>query len=1094
MKKNLLFGAILCIGLLAIINSCVKDTFTEQDAYNEQRKNALQQDSIAKSNMELEAQLAQEQALLLDSLKKVGGVINYSVGVVVASESSWLPTSFMDGYKGEKGLDGATVTIAQHGMVYTVTTDASGIASFKDLRIGTANVNIRKTGYTTVDYVVDLPPLTLEEYVDIYDGLAEYSSETWTEHVVDLVRHAATMIPVFSLTDNLSTITGIATVETDLTNNSPEVAAGINIKGVIDVEDEEFFGTYLSYGYGPAKVTKSPGIDFYGAIRQIAFGSTISTATTGADGSFTLQVPSTPQGLPILITFDEFAADQTLLLPTLGGIPVWGPQTVRTMFGYNVGTPATALSYIPGLGTTSDSTLVQSAYVEFSEPAGSVAAQPTVAAKAHAVLTSSGIVSVRITEPGDGYTQAPVAIIKLGSGFNSVQAEGTAVISGGKVTDVTITNPGSGYLAAETVGVKFVEKIAKKAKYEPEFTFSVVEINPVSGGSGYAETPPVVTIVGSGTGATAHAVMEAYLDKITVTAPGSGYTQQPIVVLSDNFGATVTAAATMTLENPILSIAYDGTNTTLWPASPVPTVTIGSTATPPASLGAGATATATLATTGGVLYAGSIVHGAGYATVPEVTLTGGGGFGATAHAVMDAGPGNTVDTVIIDTPGQGYTSTPTIVFTGGGGTTAAGATAVLGYRVATISMTAAGVNYTATTTTVSLDNGVATVSYTADCDIKYNMGVLSISGSGGNFSGVPTVTITPSNGLGTGATATASVLWGINDIVLDSLGSGYKMDNDNNVVVKIDPPATPNGVQATADARLGNGILAAVRPVDFGEGYTAPPNVNMLTDGDVAVPSKGALPIKQAKMTATVVDGNVTAITITDPGEGYNYDDYVSGAYYIDISTFNKAANADAKANAESGKIAYIVVDKTGEGYSVVPTIEFANTENLGNANGFGSGATATAVVVDGKVTAINVTDAGSGYYVVPTVNVLVNSAVMKAMARCVVNADGRITSVDFTNPTGWSYLTKGFGYDTIPSVTFFPSVPGKGAGATGVAVVKDGKVDNVIITNQGSGYVGKNRATSLESWITGSWRLNATAGRSYVKDLYFGTGRRTVD
>ena len=174
MKKNLFLGAILCIGLLAITNSCVKDTFTEQDAYNEQRKNALQQDSIAKSNMELEAQLAMDQALLLDSLKKVGGVINYSVATVNASESSWLPTAFMDmGYKGEKGLVGATVTIAQHGMVYTATTDASGIASFKDLRIGTANVNIQKTGFTTVDYVVELPPLTFEDYTEFYDGDSE---------------------------------------------------------------------------------------------------------------------------------------------------------------------------------------------------------------------------------------------------------------------------------------------------------------------------------------------------------------------------------------------------------------------------------------------------------------------------------------------------------------------------------------------------------------------------------------------------------------------------------------------------------------------------------------------------------------------------------------------------------------------------------------------------------------------------------------------------------------------------------------------------------------------------------------------------------
>ncbi len=40
-----------------------------------------------------------------------------------------------------KGIDGAVVTIAQYGQVTSVTTGTSGIASFKDLRIGTVTVN-----------------------------------------------------------------------------------------------------------------------------------------------------------------------------------------------------------------------------------------------------------------------------------------------------------------------------------------------------------------------------------------------------------------------------------------------------------------------------------------------------------------------------------------------------------------------------------------------------------------------------------------------------------------------------------------------------------------------------------------------------------------------------------------------------------------------------------------------------------------------------------------------------------------------------------------------------------------------------------------
>lgn len=66
--------------------------------------------------------------------------------------------------------------------------------------------------------------------------------------------------------------------------------------------------------------------------------------------------------------------------------------------------------------------------------------------------------------------------------------------------------------------------------------------------------------------------------------------------------------------------------------------------------------------------------GTGYTTSPTVAITGGGGTGATAVAVIN-GTGNVIDLVITNA-GTGYTSVPTIGFTGGGGSNAA-ATAVL---------------------------------------------------------------------------------------------------------------------------------------------------------------------------------------------------------------------------------------------------------------------------------------------------------------------------------------------------------------------------------------------------------------------------------
>jgi len=80
------------------------------------------------------------------------------------------------------------------------------------------------------------------------------------------------------------------------------------------------------------------------------------------------------------------------------------------------------------------------------------------------------------------------------------------------------------------------------------------------------------------------------------------------------------------------------------------------------------------------------------------------------------------------------------------------------------------------------------------------------------------------------------------------------------------------------------------------------------------------------------------------------------------------------------------------------------------------------------------------------------------------------------------------------PTLTFFPSVTGLGSGAEGVAVVENGSVIDVIMTNQGSGYVGMNKPLVQYPSITPTWLVKATAGKSYVRDIYMGTGWRTIE
>ena len=59
--------------------------------------------------------------------------------------------------------------------------------------------------------------------------------------------------------------------------------------------------------------------------------------------------------------------------------------------------------------------------------------------------------------------------------------------------------------------------------------------------------------------------------------------------------------------------------------------------------------------------------GSAYSTVPTVSITGGGGYGATAQATISAGA---VTAITILNPGRGYTSNPTVTISGGGGSSA----------------------------------------------------------------------------------------------------------------------------------------------------------------------------------------------------------------------------------------------------------------------------------------------------------------------------------------------------------------------------------------------------------------------------------------
>jgi hypothetical protein len=123
--------------------------------------------------------------------------------------------------------------------------------------------------------------------------------------------------------------------------------------------------------------------------------------------------------------------------------------------------------------------------------------------------------------------------------------------------------------------------------------------------------------------------------------------------------------------------------------------------------------------------------GSGYATVPAVTISGGGGTGATATAVI-ANAVFKVESITITEGGIGYTTDPHVTISGGGGTGAT-ATAVLGRganygRVYLV--TALGQTSTGARTMLQMETTTALSGF-------HSTGALTIDGPNPNMQNMP---------------------------------------------------------------------------------------------------------------------------------------------------------------------------------------------------------------------------------------------------------------------------------------------------------------------------------------------------------------------
>lgn len=475
-----------------------------------------------------------------------------------------------------------------------------------------------------------------------------------------------------------------------------------------------------------------------------------------------------------------------------------------------------------------------------------------------------------------------------------------------------------------------------------------------------------------------------------------------------------------------------------------------------------------------------ISGGSGYNTLPTITITGGGGTGASFTPVVLEGQIIDVDLV---SRGTGYTSVPTVTVTGGGGV-GANIQAVLNlaysgennledcnffvmtddYNVykcldnnnnvaSTIKPTGTSVSPISTA-----DGYVWKYMYNVPINLRNKFldanYIPVISALTNQFYSNGTVDNIVINNKGTGYTTATITVTGdgyrpedpvfITTVNMTSVGSGYTTPT----VTFSDPVNDASNFIASAGVFLGQKLYTSSG--DFYEvaspgtlSSTAPTHrLGIVQNGTAALKFIGT----RAKGTATVVSGGITAIVLTGAVKEIDLVSGGSGYTTAPIVTFSggggSSAAAVAKLNTTTGSVIYCVVTNPGDNYTSDPTVTF------------GTAWTANTSVLIGEQYFVS-----NRLYTVTAAGTTHASTAPTHTSGAATNGTATFTYAG-APATGTVTRRFGAGYSTVPTVSF----TGGGSGAVGSVqvakseaklypVIDGGQIVGVIAENPGIGY-----------------------------------------
>lgn len=332
---------------------------------------------------------------------------------------------------------------------------------------------------------------------------------------------------------------------------------------------------------------------------------------------------------------DYWAWDGSILYAA-GGL---GPQTTLTSAGANyVGQPTIIAfgGHGSGIALSADVTNGSITAINVIDPGTGYVVGDIVqaifsgggsdtGARLGSALSPAPLNEIIVLVTGSGYLSPPLVSITGGGGSG---AAATANLTGTQVTSITLTNPGSGYTSAPVIALVPTSGGSGGVAQATVVASPVGAIGVADGGTNYFGIPALTIEGGSGSGATAHVVLSGPgpIETITVDNGGSGFTSLPAVDITDGGAGTGATALVTGISGGVItqiSITAGGTDY----ISPVVGFTGGG--------GSGAAATANIGA--GVI--SSVVldtPGAGYTDAPTVIVQA--GLNSAASATLQLMP------------------------------------------------------------------------------------------------------------------------------------------------------------------------------------------------------------------------------------------------------------------------------------------------------------------------------------------------------------------------------------------------------------------------------------------------------------------------